>query len=66
MDAQEGERNRRLHWSACRCAQMVAAGQMPEQMALDALLLAGQAVGLSTTEALSTIRSGLRRDAVAA
>ncbi len=60
IDAQEGERNRRLHWAACRCAEMVVAGQMPDQMGLDALLLAGQAVGLPTAEALATIRSGLR------
>lgn len=65
MDAVQGDRNNRLHWAACRGAEMVAAGT-PLAVVAEALLLAADAVGLSHQEATATIRSGLRTMAVAA
>jgi len=60
-DAVEGERNARLHWAACRCAEMVAAGELNEATATAALMRAAGAVGLGRGEAQQTVRSGLRR-----
>jgi len=65
MDACEGERNSRLHWAACRGAEMISAG-VDGNMVADALQLAGEAVGLPFAEVAATIRSGLRTSAVAA
>jgi len=65
VDAVEGERNTRLHWAACRCAEMVAAGELTEADATELLMRAAGAVGLGQIEAQETVRSGLRR-AVAA
>lgn len=59
MDAYEGTRNARLHWSACRAGEMVAAGLLPLEVAVDALLLAAEAVGLDAAESRATVRSGL-------
>lgn len=65
MDACEGERNSRLHWAACRGAEMIAAGVDGNTVA-DALQLAGEAVGLPPAEVAGTVRSGLRTTALAA
>ncbi len=65
MDACVGERNSRLHWAACRGAEMIAAGVDGNTVA-DALQLAGEAVGLPPAEVAATVRSGLRTTAVAA
>ncbi len=65
MDACEGERNSRLHWAGCRAAEMIAAG-IDGNLVVDALQLAGEAVGLPPTEVAATIRSGMRTTAVAA
>lgn len=65
MDGAEGERNSRLHWAACRGAEMVTAGTLPAAVVGDALLLAAGAVGLSDREATATIRSGLRSQVAA-
>lgn len=64
MDAAAGERNGLLFWAACRGADMVAADTSQDVVG-EALLLAAQAVGLSTVEARATIRSGLHRGPVA-
>ncbi len=65
MDAVPGERNSRLFWAACRGAEMITDGT-PVEVVVDALLLAAEAVGLDRGTAAATIRSGLRRQAVAA
>ncbi len=65
LDAVPGERNSRLFWAACRGAEMVTDGT-PVEVVADALLLAAEAVGLDRGSAAATIRSGLRRQVVAA
>jgi len=65
MDACEGDRNSKLHWAACRGAEMIAAGVNGGTI-VDALQLAGEVVGLPCAEVVATVRSGLRTTAVAA
>ncbi len=65
LDSQPGERNARLHWAACRGAEMIAAG-IDGSMVIDALRLAGEAVGLPPAEVRTTIQSGMRTTATAA
>ena len=60
MDAVEGDRNKRLHWAACRGAEMTRGGLLPVAAVGDALLMAAQAVGLDRASATATIQSGLR------
>ncbi len=60
LDATPGERNNRLHWAACRAAEMIAARQLDQASAIDALTRAGEAVGLSPGEIQATIVSALR------
>lgn len=59
LDGTVGERNVRLYWAACRCAEMVTAGELAVEVAVDALLLAAEAVGLEPTAARRTVDSGL-------
>lgn len=61
LGAQEGERNNLLFWSACRAAEMVAAGELGEQVAADVLTEAALKIGLGPGETHATIASGLRR-----
>ena len=63
LDGQEGERNNRLHWAACRAAEMIAAGQLGRDATIDVLARAGEAVGLAPGEVQATIASALRRAA---
>ncbi len=64
LDAQPGERNNRLHWAACRAAEMIAARQLDQAAAIDALTRAGETVGLGPGEINATITSALRNAAV--
>ena len=57
--AAEGERNQSLYWSACRAAEIVAAGQADAAVAGDALVSAAVAAGLPADEARRTVASGL-------
>lgn len=57
--AQEGERNARLHWAACRCAEKIRAGVLTYAEAHRYLVMSGTFVGLSQREAEATVRSGL-------
>lgn len=71
LDATEGERNARLHWAACRAGEMVAAGEVDEQVVVDVLHRAALEVGLTSSEAVGagyggTIHSGLRAGRTAA
>lgn len=64
-DLREGDqRNRWLYWSACRCAEMIAAGDLEAQAAERLLLRAaednGHVAKHGTAATLATIRSGLR------
>lgn len=61
LGAHEGERNNSLHWAACRCAEMVAAGQLSEAAAEAALTTAALESGLEAGEAMRTIASAFRR-----
>ena len=63
LDAKEGERNNLLHWASCRVAEMIAAGQLDRDAAVDVLARAGEAVGLAAAEVEATIASALRRAA---
>jgi hypothetical protein len=60
LDAQPGERNNRLHWAACRAAEMIAAGQLDQADAINALTRAGETVGLGPSEIHATIASAFR------
>ena len=60
LDATPGERNNRLHWAACRAAEMIAARQLDQAAAIDALTQAGETVGLGPGEIQATIASALR------
>jgi hypothetical protein len=60
LDAQPGERNNLLHWASCRAAEMIAAGHLDRNTAIDALTEAGEAVGLGPGEVQATIASALK------
>ncbi len=59
--ATEGERNPTLYWASCRLGERIQVGQIGTAEAEHLLLDAARHAGLSDTEALATIRSGLRR-----
>ncbi|MDA2805729.1 bifunctional DNA primase/polymerase [Nocardiopsis suaedae] len=66
LDSQEGGRNAALHWAACKAGEMVARGEITEQVAYDALAAAAQHTGLPLREIGTgphngTIGSGLRK-----
>ncbi|WP_433464362.1 bifunctional DNA primase/polymerase [Spirillospora sp. CA-128828] len=61
LAAYPGKRNTVLHWAACRVADMVAAAEVDEHAACDALAMAAAEIGLSESEARRTIGSALRR-----
>jgi Bifunctional DNA primase/polymerase, N-terminal len=56
-----GERNRLLHWAACRLGEAVAIGSIGVGDAEALLLHAGSCCGLREAEVRSTVRSGLHR-----
>ncbi|MBN2498271.1 MAG: hypothetical protein JXR96_27010 [Deltaproteobacteria bacterium] len=58
--AEEGQRNATLNRAAFRLGQLVAAGELDRSEAEQELLSAAQAAGLDKSEALPTIKSGLR------
>jgi len=58
------QRNRWIHWGACRCAEMIAAGEL-DAVAAERVLLAaakdnGYVADHGAAAALATIRSGFR------
>lgn len=64
-DTTEGSRNATLHWSACRVAEMVVAGELPDPgAAADALADVAYSIGLDRSEVPGTIRSGFRENGV--
>ena len=62
LASEPGTRNARLHWAACRAAEMIAAGELARDMAETLLLNAAIGAGLrgGEREARLTIASGLR------
>ena len=64
LDARVGERNNLLHWASCRAAEMMVAGQLDRDAAVDVLARAGEAVGLGAGEVQATIASALRHAAL--
>jgi Bifunctional DNA primase/polymerase, N-terminal len=63
LDGGPGDRNGRVHWAACRAAEMIRDGQVDEATAEQVLTEAALAAGLrgGEAEARRTIASGLRR-----
>jgi hypothetical protein len=57
--AREGNRNSALHWSACRMAERIRAGEISTSKAERDLLAAALTTGLGEIEAKATIKSGL-------
>nr|MBA2768504.1 bifunctional DNA primase/polymerase [Sporichthyaceae bacterium] len=68
LDAPSNTRNDRLHWAAKKAGEMVAAGEIAEQLAVAVLTDAGIEVGLTVREighaTQGTIGSGLRKGRV--
>lgn len=60
LAADEGQRNTLLHWTACRFAELVEAGSMPEETAVALLERAGAEIGLEPHEVAATVASGMR------
>jgi Bifunctional DNA primase/polymerase, N-terminal len=63
LDAPAGTRNHTLNRAAFALGQLVAGRLLDEQLVVDALGRAGQAIGLSGRECAATIASGLRAGA---
>lgn len=65
LESPDHTRNDRLHWAAKKAGEMIAAGEITEQAAVDALTDAATAVGLTTNEigdaTRGTIGSGMRK-----
>ncbi len=59
--ARAGERNQRLHWAACRAAEMAARGEIGRQDAEAVLVEAAARAGLPYPEAKATITGAMRR-----
>ena len=57
----ERDRNSRLFWAACRCSELVSAGQVDEVTATSVLVDAAGRTGLPEAEARRTVASGLRQ-----
>jgi hypothetical protein len=64
-EAHEGNRNNLLHWAACRVRERADVGELDEHHASAALRDAALAVGLGDSEIDATLRSALKRRAVA-
>ncbi|MGX7705530.1 bifunctional DNA primase/polymerase [Methylobacterium sp. Gmos1] len=60
-DAPIGERNRSLHWAACRCGELVVAGGISDVDAYNLLYQSARAAGLNDCEIRNTIASGMRK-----
>ncbi|WP_326808152.1 bifunctional DNA primase/polymerase [Streptomyces sp. NBC_01775] len=65
LEAQEGERNARLYWAACRAHEHVRAGQIDEGTAMNCLLDAAEQIGLRLVEARQTLASARNARAAA-
>lgn len=63
-EAEEGERNRKLYWAACRAAELIEAGALDEEVAGDALMEAAETCGFDDSftphGAYQTIESAFR------
>ena len=59
VSGQLGQRNKLLHWAACRLGEMTALGQIQNDVAWAFLVAAGQEVGLTLIEVMRTARSGI-------
>lgn len=60
LTAVAGSRNTTLHRAAFALGQLIGDGLLPEAIVQDALIAAGQSIGLSPRECAATIRSGIR------
>lgn len=60
LEAQQGERNSRLYWAACRALELVREGRADAHAVFGALVDAGTHIGLSQAEAEQTVRSADR------
>lgn len=60
IEAEEGERNSSLYWSACRAARLVSSGRVDAATATAVLVDAAARTGLPEAEARRTVASGLR------
>ncbi|MEU0832300.1 bifunctional DNA primase/polymerase [Streptomyces sp. NPDC005969] len=60
LDAVEGTRNPTLVSASFSLGQLVAGGQLPAEIAVEALYAAGQATGLDYREVEATVASGMR------
>jgi Bifunctional DNA primase/polymerase, N-terminal len=56
-----GSRNSALFWASCRAGEAVREGKVGEHFAINVLTEAARRVGLSQSEAVRTIRSGINR-----
>lgn len=61
--AKEGSRNHTLFGAAANLGQLVAGGALPAELVTTELEQAGARIGLSASEAATTVRSGLRAGA---
>ncbi|WP_251060569.1 bifunctional DNA primase/polymerase [Streptomyces sp. ISL-100] len=60
LDAQPGTRNDTLHRAAFSLGTLAGAGRLDPRHAVEALLAAGQGLGLTAAEVQATVTSGLR------
>ena len=59
LAAEPGTRNHTLNAAAYALGQLVAAGVLPDDLTVDALIRAGKVAGLDEREITATVRSGL-------
>lgn len=60
LEAQQGERNSRLFWAACRALELVRAGRVDGSAVYGALVDSAVRIGLPEMEAARTVRSAER------
>ncbi|MFG2671167.1 bifunctional DNA primase/polymerase [Streptomyces sp. NPDC048445] len=60
LDARPGTRNDTLHRAAFSLGTLAGAGRLDPRHAIEALLAAGQAIGLTPAEVQATVTSGMR------
>lgn len=63
LDSRPGTRNNELHLAAFNLGTLVGAGSLDPRIAAEALVQAGQAIGLGPGEVEKTVTSGLRSGA---
>jgi hypothetical protein len=61
LTAENGERNRRLHWSSARIGEAIRHGDITELDAMNILIECARRIDMDETEILPTIRSGIAR-----